>query len=229
MTRIPRVSEARAVRLAAQKMLDTGNEGSEMCGRLDVHGETLNSAVSQELGLPFKVATNRALKPTQVVSTISLVNGVPQQLDTTWGIKPRWADRIIINAKSESVTLKQTFTKAFAEHRCLVPCTGFYEWQPGLSGKRKLRFFHKDGLPLYMGAFWYPGDTPQLVTLTRAAPEPLRAIHHRFPVFIDPSHARRWLTRPSLEILPLMQELGGDLVNLEPAAPDPAPRQKPLV
>lgn len=200
-----------------------------MCGRLDVDGEAINQVVSRDLGLPFRASSNRDLRPTQTVSTISWVNGKLQQLDTSWGIKPQWADRIIINAKAESVTLKQTFTKAFAEHRCLVPCTGFYEWQPGLNGKRKLRFFHKDGLPLYMGAFWYPGDTPQLVTLTKAAPESLRAIHHRFPVFIDPAQADPWMTLPSLEALPLMQAMGSRSIILEPAAPDPSPHQQPLL
>lgn len=164
-----------------------------MCGRLDVKGEEVNEAVQIDLGIPFDAATNRDLKPTQTVSVATTIDGQLRQQDTRWGIKPSWATSHLINAKYETVTDKQTFTKAFAFNRCLVPCTGFYEWMKTSKGKVKVWFHHREGGALYMGAFWYPGERPELVTLTRDALVEHMHIHHRFPVFIDPVHASTWL------------------------------------
>lgn len=164
-----------------------------MCGRLDVNGDQLNEAVQVDFSVKFHAETNRDLKPTQTVSTLALRDGQLQQLDTRWGIKPHWSTSLIINAKSETVTERQTFVKAFAFHRCLVPCTGFYEWRPYKREKIKLWFHREDARPLYMAAFWYEKETPELVTLTRAAPYELMHIHNRFPVFIAPQDARIWL------------------------------------
>ncbi|MAN51227.1 MULTISPECIES: SOS response-associated peptidase [unclassified Marinimicrobium] len=170
-----------------------------MCGRIDVDGEEINRWVPQDLGIRFKAASNHDLRPAQTVSTVASVEGRLQQLDTRWGIKPKWATSLLINAKSETVTEKQTFVKAFAFNRCLVPCSGFYEWMSTKAGKVKLRFHRIDERPLYMAAFWYEGETPQLVTLTRAAPTELYHIHNRFPVFIGASEASTWLNATPLD------------------------------
>ena len=51
-----------------------------------------------------------------------------------WGLIPSWAkDPSIgsrtINARSESVATKPAFRSAFKARRCLVPTSGFYEWE----------------------------------------------------------------------------------------------------
>lgn len=187
-----------------------------MCGRLDVKGEEVNEAVQIDLGIPFNATTNRDLKPTQTVSVATLVNGRLQQMDTRWGIKPSWATNQLINAKYETVTDKQTFTKAFAHHRCIVPCTGFYEWMKTSKGKVKVWFHHREGGALYMGAFWYPGETPELVTLTRDAPIEHMHIHNRFPVFINPAQASTWLSAHPLDAQIMCKDWGSKLIHIEP-------------
>ncbi len=54
--------------------------------------------------------------------------------DMNWGFVPFWnKDREkgerIINARSETVMDKQIFKRAFLTRRCLIPATGFYEWE----------------------------------------------------------------------------------------------------
>jgi putative SOS response-associated peptidase YedK len=51
-----------------------------------------------------------------------------------WGLLPAWADREKvmtkpINAKAEGVASTAFFRSAFKSRRCIVPATGFYEWE----------------------------------------------------------------------------------------------------
>lgn len=57
-----------------------------------------------------------------------------------WGLIPFWADSIktgysMINARSESLSTKKSFSRPFATQRCIVPATGFYEWKKVGSSK----------------------------------------------------------------------------------------------
>ena len=51
-----------------------------------------------------------------------------------WGLVPSWAkspaigDRQI-NARSETVTERPAFKRAFARRRCILPADAFYEWK----------------------------------------------------------------------------------------------------
>ena len=57
----------------------------------------------------------------------------------------------MINARSETVEEKKTFSKAFRETRCVIPVSGFYEWD---SEKRKLLFTAGDNDVFYLGGFY---------------------------------------------------------------------------
>src|SRR5690349_2278567 len=51
-----------------------------------------------------------------------------------WGLIPSWAkeEKIgfkLINARSESIQEKSSFKEAFKKRRCIVPVSGFFEWQ----------------------------------------------------------------------------------------------------
>ena len=138
-----------------------------MCGRLNVIGDPLAHWVGDVLGVAFTTQTNRDLRPTQTVDTIATIGSGMSQLATTWGIKPSWAKNLIINAQAETVAGKPTFKQAFSSQRCIVPCTGWYEWRAeGGPGKQQYAFSHADGIPFLMAGIWFdqpthaePGDT----------------------------------------------------------------------
>ncbi len=50
-----------------------------------------------------------------------------------WGLIPFWMKEKPkvphINARAETVHKLPLFREAFAKRRCLIPATGFYEWQ----------------------------------------------------------------------------------------------------
>ena len=179
-----------------------------MCGRINVYGEPLSKAVSSVLQIDFQASTNNDLRPTQTVSTVAFNNGL-QQLDTTWGIKPSWSKKLLINAQSETVAVKPTFKRAFAKHRCVVPCSGWYEWSSVAGkGKQKYLFDTVDGSPLYMTGIYYPilEAPPELVTLTTKPTEQFAQYHHRMPLMIPEKRVEDWLRLP-------VEELGGLLIG----------------
>ncbi|GAL29892.1 hypothetical protein JCM19239_5706 [Vibrio variabilis] len=119
-------------------------------------------------------------------------------LPLSWGIKPSWSKRLIINAQAESVVTKPTFSDAYAYHRVIVPCSGWYEWkQNELSEKTKYLFSTESHRPLYMAAVGYP-QTQQVVTLTTKPTKHYSRYHHRMPLILTPQAAMQWLV-PSID------------------------------
>ena len=59
-----------------------------------------------------------------------------------------------INARAETVHKLPLFREAFAKRRCLIPATGFYEWQEREDGKQPYRFRRKDLEPFAFAGIW---------------------------------------------------------------------------
>jgi len=169
---------------------------------------SLSKKLSDTLNIQFLATDNRDLRPTQIVSTIASIDDHLQQLDTSWGIKPSWAKKLLINAQAESVAEKPTFRKAFADHRCVVPCSGWYEWSSTQgNGKQKYLFNYEDQEPIYMAGIWYTSvgeKPPQLVTLTTTPVEPCKPYHHRMPLLIPESAVEDWVRQSADKVIGLL-------------------------
>lgn len=165
-----------------------------MCGRLNIINDPLYKTVSAALGIEFSPIANSDLRPTQELAVVVSDSGMHQQ-NMTWGIKPSWAKKLLINAQAETVQEKPTSRRAFAERRCIVPCSGWYEWSEQSGSKKKYLFEHPEGKPLYMAGIYYPADTlPELVTLTTEPSEQCSEYHHRMPLLIGPACVEDWLS-----------------------------------
>ena len=175
-----------------------------MCGRLDIQTTKISIPVSELIGIEFTPVENRDLRPTQQVSTITSLSNRIQQLNTSWGIKPSWSKNLLINAQAETVSEKPTFRRAFADHRCVVPCSGWYEWSSN-EGKEKQKYLFslENEKPAFMAGIWYPSlddNLPQLVTLTTSPTDTCKQYHHRMPLLIPEQSIKDWLTMPFSEI-----------------------------
>src|SRR3954447_17476002 len=58
-----------------------------------------------------------------------------------WGLIPHYADpdswdRLLINARAETVAEYPAFRDAFETHRCLIVADGFYEWRAEETGQK---------------------------------------------------------------------------------------------
>ncbi len=194
-----------------------------MCGRYVLKREDL-AALLRQLGVAdISAFTSRYnLAPT---SLVPIVRGPRPQRSATlsqWGLVPPWAatpgGSRLANARAESVAARPAFREAFQRRRCVVPASGFYEWET--RGGRKLPWYFapRDGPPLALAGIWEEGTdaapaTFALIT-TEACPEVAR-IHDRMPVALPPEAAETWLDpdQPAPALLPLLRPLPAGILT----------------
>jgi putative SOS response-associated peptidase YedK len=119
----------------------------------------------------------------------------------------------MINARAETIAEKPAFRDAFRYRRCLVPASGFYEWDRG-ARPRQPYYFHPAGEPfMAMAAVWehwlHPGGSEILsaAIVTMPAAAPVARIHHRMPLILARRHWDAWLDTGSVkpDIAPFIQ------------------------
>ena len=120
----------------------------------------------------------------------------PRRRSALWGVSAPWADRPLVNARSESVHSKPTFRRSFEQHRCIVPATGFYEWSSRTKAHTPSLFVVGDQVPFAMAGVWAPGDggdPARFCILTTEPNETVAPVHDRMPVILDGHDVARWL------------------------------------
>lgn len=150
-----------------------------------------------------------------------------------WGLVPHWAKdetiaRKLINARGETVGEKPSFRSAYRKRRCIVPASGFYEWQPvaGQKWKQPWYFQSSDGLLLGMGGLWESWTRPDgeivrtYCIVTTAANELMRPIHDRMPVLVGRANWKLWLDPQSdpAQVAGLLAPADGDVLTAWPVS-----------
>ena len=195
-----------------------------MCGRMNVIDDPNVRGFMDALGIPVYPKFNADLRPTD--QTLVLVpNGNDISSATmSWGIQPSWSKKLLINAKSETISEKNTFKKAFEQHRALVVCSGWYEWkEQGQQGpkanKQKYLVRHSLKQPMLMAAVCFPAKskqtTDQFVTLTCAPNEKLKQVHHRMPLIIHIDEIDNWLLGDSQQALDAIHPIQDEAFQFE--------------
>lgn len=123
-----------------------------------------------------------------------------------WGLIPSWAKDAsiagkLINARGETVGEKPSFRSAFKSRRCIIPASGFFEWQTRLGGKQPF-FIQPAQAPVFgIAGLWERWSQPDgspldtFTIITTAANEAMHAIHDRMPVILQPADFATWLSR----------------------------------
>ena len=119
----------------------------------------------------------------------------------------------VIDGCAETVTEKSVFRRSIAFQRCVIPATGFYEWD---AAKHKY-FFQMPGQPIYLAGIY---DTINgencFIILTTASNDSVAPIHDRMPLLLSHEQVRPWLVDAgaALELLcsrpPLLQRTSCD-------------------
>jgi len=82
------------------------------------------------------------------------------------------------------------FRRSVAFQRCVIPATGFYEWD---SAKHKY-FFQMPGQPLYLaGIYDNISGVNCFIILTTAPNDSVAPIHDRMPLLLSHEQVRPWL------------------------------------
>ena len=203
-----------------------------MCGRYTlVEVDGLQRRFALEETLPEATARYN-IAPTQTMPVI--VRHSPNHAEwMRWGLVPFWAKEPgigsrMINARAETVAEKPAFRRAFRARRCLVPASGFYEWQRGARGKTPY-YIHLPDMPLFAFAglheTWRGPDGAELRTytiITTAANDLMAPLHDRMPAILAPDDEETWLDPDATEpeqLLPLLRPYPAKEMAAYPVAP----------
>src|SRR4051795_13706038 len=143
--------------------------------------------------------------PTDPVLAIRLNGeGVREPGVLRWGLIPHYADpetfeRLLINARAETVAEAPAFRDAFQTHRCLIVADGFYEWRAEETGKKPVWITRPSREPFAFAGLWAAARRPDgssihSCAIVTCAPGDLVApIHDRMPVILDQEAEPAWI------------------------------------
>jgi putative SOS response-associated peptidase YedK len=184
-----------------------------MCGRFALFASGEEVADRFQLPEPTLFDARYNIAPTQSIGAVRATDEGRVLTRLRWGLIPSWASdpaigNKLLNARSETVAEKPSFRSAFKQRRCLIPASGFYEWQKRGAGRKQPYFIRpRDGLFAFAGLWerWHDphGETVETCTiLTTAANEVMRPLHERMPVILDPASDGVWIDpRSSADVL----------------------------
>ncbi|MHC4415785.1 MAG: SOS response-associated peptidase [Planctomycetota bacterium] len=184
-----------------------------MCGRYSLEAQPKEIVEAFALAEAIAFSPRYNIAPTQSVPVVRAdAEAGGCRLDIVrWGLTPSWSKgpRPIINARSETVADKPSFRSAFRGRRCLVPATGFYEWQKLGGAKQPFHIQWRDRRLFAFAGVWDrcldPDGNPieAFAILTTKPNRTMSPIHDRMPVMLDPAAYSLWLETepPSLDAL----------------------------
>lgn len=184
-----------------------------MCGRYVLEGPVGRLLQHFEAELwdqnsSFEWANSYNIAPTRVTPVIRL-NRVGERvlIPHQWGLVPHWAKNEKIgaklnNARAETIFDKPSFRTPVRRFRCLVPASGYYEWQaPEKVGHGKRPWYiHSHHTPYFAMAgicdHWTSSTGHPLFSfaiVTCGAHHKIGHIHDRMPVMIQREYWSEWL------------------------------------
>ena len=150
--------------------------------------------------------------PKALVPVLRAINSEPQAAMLQWWLVPHWSRSpetryTTFNAKSEDAASKPAFREPFRKRRCVVPASGFYEWQTLPSGAKQPKYIYRaDGEVLYFAGLWdrwtdqAAGTQLDSCTVLTTAPNAeMREVHTRMPCVLERSKVERWVADPTLD------------------------------
>ncbi len=206
-----------------------------MCGRQtqlyswqDLHSLVTLTTPPQSLPMRYNIA------PTQDSSVIKRGKHGERELHTlVWGLIPAWAKEKnigykLFNARAETINSKPSFRSAFKSRRCLIPASGFYEWQKLERGNKKQPFYikPKEGTILVFAGIWERWESPtgdyieSYSIITTTCNEIMRPLHDRMPVILERKDFDKWLDteiKPD-ELTALLKPCPAELLTCYPVS-----------
>ena len=178
-----------------------------MCGRYALHANPDVIALQFGLDEPPQFRASYNICPGGDVLVITS-KGARQH---RWGLIPHWAKdpsigNKLANARGESIAERPAFREAFRQSRCLVPASGFYEWQT-IAGQKHPWYLRPRDAELFglagITSLWKGVRSVSLITTTpNSLMEP---IHDRMPVIVAPESYGAWLAPQNQDVPTLMQ------------------------
>ncbi|SHK98704.1 Putative SOS response-associated peptidase YedK [Anaerocolumna jejuensis DSM 15929] len=171
-----------------------------MCGRYYIDDETSREIekILQDIDKkkPDKNYKTGEIFPTDTVPIlVAQDNRIVPEL-YTWGFPNFYKKGVIINARCETAFEKKTFRESLVSRRCIIPASGFYEWN---KTKEKLYFTQPSADILYMAGIYNTfSGISRFVILTTSANASMADVHDRMPLILKPEQTETWLSNSSV-------------------------------
>lgn len=172
-----------------------------MCGRVTLTSpfEAMIHLFDAVPGNDLPAVPNFNVCPTNMLGVVTSDQGRRLRA-MRWGLVPVWYKAVndgplIINARAETIAVKPAFREAVRERRCIVPVSGFYEWQAG-AGKARLPWYftRRDGAPMALAGVWQRWGAMDTVAVVSTAAGPgMMGVHDREPVILEAADWPLWL------------------------------------
>ncbi|MBC8123400.1 MAG: SOS response-associated peptidase [Gemmatimonadaceae bacterium] len=203
-----------------------------MCGRytLSASAEKLSQAFNLDTVPPLVPRFNIA--PTQMVAAVREETQKRRLVTLRWGLIPAWAKdpaigNKLINARAETLSEKPSFRSASRLRRCLIPVSGFYEWQR-LEGRKQPHYIRLgSGEPFAFAGLWESWHGPEAESvesctiITTTANTLVGTIHDRMPVILAPHDYDAWLNEKLQSpeaVLPLLRPYPAEAMEAHPVS-----------
>ena len=170
-----------------------------MCGRYTLRTrDRIELKGSSPLELPFEPRYNIA--PGQTVLAIADFGRGAELASFVWGLIPSWSSdgKGFINARSETLEERPSFSESFQQRRCLIPADGFFEWRRLGRSKQPFYLQLKDEVPFAFAGIWDQWNHGEksiraCAIITTTANELVAPLHDRMPVILAPESYDAWL------------------------------------
>jgi len=179
-----------------------------MCGRFTLHiPPELLAEIFGLTSTPVYPASYNVAPSQQVPVIRGMVdNGQRELAFLRWGLVPSWArdpsiGSRMINARAETIQEKPAFRHAIRYRRCIVPASGFFEWQVEGGKKQPLYLRIRESSIMGLAGIWEEWKTPEaalletFAILTTTSNRLIEPIHDRMPVILHPREYDLWLDR----------------------------------
>ena len=166
-----------------------------MCGRFAFFGNNRVNLAPLEVLTDPPLVEGYNITPGQDIVTIRIwpETGQLEYGMLRWGLLPFWSKSSktkfpLINARAEGLEKKPSFRGPFRYRRCIVPASGFYEWEKRAGGKQPYFIRPIRGGYFGMAGIWdyWQGEGGQEVEscaiITTTPNSMLAKIHDRMPV-----------------------------------------------
>lgn len=185
-----------------------------MCGRFTIThpNEALAALFGAAAGNDLPPSPRYNICPTQPVAVVTSDQGRRRLRTMRWGFVPVWYKTLtdgplIINARSDTVATRPAFREAIRARRCIVPASGFYEWETGADGAKLPWYFtRRDGHPMALAGLWQRwGELDTVAIVSTEAGPGMQAVHHREPLMLEAPDWPLWLGEAGVGAAVLMK------------------------
>jgi putative SOS response-associated peptidase YedK len=206
-----------------------------MCGRYVLKRKDLE-ALLEQLGVkdPREYISRYNIAPSTMIPAIRAAPN-PGQREATllqWGLVPFWSKDAksgakLANARAEGIASKPAFRDAFKQRRCVVPASGFYEWQTIGRLKQPWYFQMRDESPFVFAGLWErwrSSDGVELQTcslITTTPNQVVSPLHDRMPVILREANIDLWLdpaVKEPSQLEPLLAPIASELMKSTPVS-----------